>query len=97
MDDSGPCCYCKKNETCIDLVFRSKKSLILDPLTPNDIPQVPWCPCYPYGKCPAEGFPSNQLILWGKCYCDEGDDNCKTTQAANGFMIRPPIRPVRIM
>ena len=92
MSQNSPCCYCNQNATCVDLILKSGKSWIIDPLKRNDPPKVPWCPCYPYFKCPIEGF-STPSDLWGTCYCDPKDSHCLETQALNGFYVKPPIPP----
>ena len=63
----------------------------------NYVPPVPWCPCYPYGPCPAEGFPDNQSEKWGKCYCEARDLICQSRQMAHGYKIRPPNIPLSLL
>ena len=91
MSKDSPCCYCNNNATCVDLVWKADKTVIFDPLSVKDTPKVSWCPCYPYFKCPSQGF-NDQPLLWGTCYCDDDDSICLEIQTANGFHIRPPIR-----
>ena len=86
--NTNTCCYCETNQ-CQNAQYAAGKTVILKPLENGQTGAVSWCPCYPYVTCPKEGYSDSDKYKWGLCYCD--NDQCRETQAINGFDIRPPI------
>ena len=87
---SSECCYCGSNDMgCENSRLQKGLDLITSPLPDGIEGPVPSCPCYPYTKCPSEGFLKSESYKYGLCYCET--EVCKELQASHGYNIRHPI------